>query len=235
MTDFDLAEVNAALTKATPQARVLWALEHLPAVHVVSSSFGVQAAVMLHLMTQARPKIPVVLIDTGYLFPETYQFIETLSARLSLNLQIARSDISPAWQEVKYGQLWRQGAEGIRTYNRMNKVEPMERMLNDLGARTWFSGVRRAQAESRQGRQIIEAQGARMRVHPLVDWTNRDIHAYLKANDLPYHPLWEEGYVSVGDTHTTRPLEDGMREEETRFGGLLRECGLHPSPSAPSP
>lgn len=235
MTDFDLAEVNAALAKATPQARVLWALEHLPAVHVVSSSFGVQAAVMLHLMTQARPKIPVVLIDTGYLFPETYQFIETLSARLSLNLQIARSDISPAWQEVKYGQLWRQGAEGIRTYNRMNKVEPMERMLNDLGARTWFSGVRRAQSESRQGRQIIEAQGARMRVHPLVDWTNRDIHAYLKANDLPYHPLWEEGYVSVGDTHTTRPLEDGMREEETRFGGLLRECGLHPSPSAPSP
>ena len=64
-------------------------------------------------------------------------------------------------------------------------------------------------------------------IHPIIDWTDKNVHDYLKANDLPYHPLWEQGYISIGDTHTTRKLEDGMSEEETRFFGLKRECGLH--------
>ena len=220
--------INDKLASFAPPARAAWALAHLPGTHVLSSSFGIQAAVMLHMMTRARPDIPVVLVDTGYLFPETYRFIDALTERLSLNLHITRAALSPAWQEVKYGQLWEKGAEGIRTYNRMNKVEPMERALTDLGTQTWFSGLRRVQSQSRARRRIVELQGDRLRVHPIVDWTNRDVHRYLTAHDLPYHPLWEEGYVSVGDTHTTAPLGAGMTEEETRFGGVLRECGLHP-------
>ncbi|MEM9438499.1 MAG: phosphoadenylyl-sulfate reductase [Pseudomonadota bacterium] len=223
-----LIEMNDWLGGLTAQARVEWALGQLPETHVVSSSFGVQAAVMLHMMTQAKPDIPVVLIDTGYLFPETYRFIDELTERLSLNLHVTRAEISPAWQEVKYGELWKKGEDGIRTYNRMNKVEPMQRALGDLDAKTWFSGVRRVQAKSREAREIVEVQEGRIRVHPIVDWSNRTVHRYLTQHDLPYHPLWEKGYVSVGDTHTTAPLSAGMAEEDTRFGGLLRECGLHP-------
>ena len=223
-----LEEMNDFLRGQSAEARVDWALGHLPQTHVVSSSFGVQAAVMLHLMPRARPDIPVVLIDTGYLFPDTYRFIDTLTARLNLTLHVTRADISPAWQEVKYGQLWEQGADGLRAYNRMNKVEPMARALDNLGAKTWFSGVRRVQSGSRQNREIVEVIDDRIRVHPIVDWSNKAVHKYLKTHDLPYHPLWEQGYVSVGDTHTTAPLSAGMTEEDTRFGGLLRECGLHP-------
>ncbi|MEM6729741.1 MAG: phosphoadenylyl-sulfate reductase [Pseudomonadota bacterium] len=223
-----LDEINDYLRPLSAEDRIAYALSHMPAAHIVSSSFGVQAAVMLHLMTRAQPDIPVVLIDTGYLFPETYRFIDALTERLSLNLHVTRADMSPAWQEVKYGELWTKGEDGIRQYNRMNKVEPMERALNALSARTWFSGVRRAQSKSREARKIVEVQGGRIRVHPIVDWSNRSVHRYLSAHDLPTHPLWEKGYVSVGDTHTTAPLSTGMAEEDTRFGGLLRECGLHP-------
>ncbi|MEW8432014.1 MAG: phosphoadenosine phosphosulfate reductase family protein, partial [gamma proteobacterium symbiont of Ctena orbiculata] len=67
----------------------------------------------------------------------------------------------------------------------------------------------------------------RFKVHPVIDWHNRDVHRYLQKHNLPYHPLWEQGYASVGDVHTSRPLELGMHEEETRFFGLKRECGIH--------
>ena len=66
-----------------------------------------------------------------------------------------------------------------------------------------------------------------MKVHPIYDWSNKDVHQYLMQHDLPYHPLWEQGYVSIGDVQTSRPLTEGMSEEETRFFGLGRECGLH--------
>ncbi|MEL6913543.1 MAG: phosphoadenylyl-sulfate reductase [Pseudomonadota bacterium] len=230
MTPAELSRINARLAGLSAEARIAWALEALPGAHVVSSSFGVQGAVMLSLMSRAKPDIPVVLVDTGYLFPETYQFIDDLTGRLGLNLHVARPEISPAWLEARHGPLWDKGASGIRSYNRMAKVEPMEAALTALGAGTWFSGLRRQQSESRRARQIIERRAgeSRLRVHPIIDWTARDVHRYLTAHDLPYHPLWEEGYVSIGDTHTTKPLTDGMSEEATRFGGALRECGLHP-------
>ncbi|MEM1100540.1 MAG: phosphoadenylyl-sulfate reductase [Pseudomonadota bacterium] len=223
-----LHEMNEYLRPMSAEARVRWALGTLSGAHVVSSSFGVQAAVMLHLMTRERPDIPVVLVDTGYLFTETYQFIDALTERLSLNLTVTRAAESPAWQEARHGELWTKGEAGLRAYNRMTKVEPMERALQNLGAATWYSGVRRQQSKSRAQREIVEVSGGRARVHPIVDWSARDVHRYLTAHGLPYHPLWEEGYVSIGDRHTTRPLTDGMTEEATRFGGALRECGLHP-------
>lgn len=218
---------NNWLEDQSAETRIAWALENLPRDHVLSSSFGIQSAVLLHMMTQQVPDIPVLLFDTGYLFPETYQFVDQLTERLSLNLQVFRSDMTPAWQEARFGRLWEQGQEGLDRYNRMNKVEPMQRAMAQLGAGTWYSGLRRVQAESRADRKILEFQHGRVKFHPIVDWTNRDVHFYLKEHGLPYHPLWEEGYVSVGDTHTTRKLEPGMLDEETRFGGMNRECGLH--------
>jgi phosphoadenosine phosphosulfate reductase len=74
---------------------------------------------------------------------------------------------------------------------------------------------------------VLSLARGRVKVHPIIDWTDKNVHDYLTANNLPYHPLWEQGYISIGDTHTTRRLEDGMSEEETRFFGLKRECGLH--------
>ena len=131
-----LADINQRLESLSAVKRVAWALENLPENKVLSSSFGIQAAVCLHLVSRQRPDIPVVLTDTGYLFPETYQFIDRLSEQLGLNLKIYRSLYTPAWQEARYGKLWEQGVEGIERYNQLNKVEPMNRALAELQAQT---------------------------------------------------------------------------------------------------
>lgn len=222
-----LAELNNELETLSAQARVSWALDNLPGEFVLSSSFGIQAAVCLHLVTRQRPDIPVILTDTGYLFPETYQFIDALTEQLQLNLQVFRAPQSPAWQEARYGKLWEQGVEGIERYNELNKVEPMNRALETLGAQTWFAGLRREQSGSRAQLPVLAIQRGVFKLLPIIDWDNRQVYQYLTQNGLSYHPLWEQGYLSVGDTHTTRKWEPGMSEEETRFFGLKRECGLH--------
>ncbi|KJY84281.1 phosphoadenosine phosphosulfate reductase [Vibrio galatheae] len=222
-----LGEINAELEKLNAQQRVAWALENLEGQFAVSSSFGIQAAVMLHLVTQQQPDIPVILTDTGYLFPETYHFIDQLSEQLTLNLKVYRAIESASWQEARYGKLWDQGIEGIEKYNKINKVEPMRRALDELEVGTWFSGLRREQSKSRANLPILSIQNGVFKFLPVIDWTNKDVHYYLEQNGLSYHPLWEEGYLSVGDTHTTKKWQPGMSEEETRFFGLKRECGLH--------
>jgi len=221
-----LAQANAELAELHPAQRVQWALANLPGHHMLSSSFGIQAAVMLHLVTTQQPDIPVVLTDTGYLFAETYQFIDELKQRLQLNLKVYRSTLSPAWQEARFGRLWENEA-GLKQYNQMNKVEPMQRALQELQVGTWLTGLRRSQSSSRAEKDFIEISRGVVKVQPILDWSNKDIFYYLKEFDLPYHPLWEQGYVSVGDVHSTRKLELGMSEEDTRFNGFGRECGLH--------
>jgi phosphoadenosine phosphosulfate reductase len=222
-----LAQHNSRFKELSPQERIEWSLANLPGNHVLSSSFGAQAAVSLHLATQAFPEIPVVLVDTGYLFPETYQFVDELTTRLKLNLKIYRSELTPAWQEARYGQRWQQGVEGIDDYNERNKVAPMRRALRDLEAGTWFAGLRRGQTEARATIPYLSLTGDRWKVHAIADWSNRDVHRHLVKHNLPYHPLWEDGYVSIGDRHSTRSIHDVGEEELTRFNGLKRECGLH--------
>jgi phosphoadenosine phosphosulfate reductase len=222
-----LQKINDAFARLPSEQRVEQATELLPGEHVLTSSFGAQAAVMLHLVNEVIPGIPVILVDTGYLFPETYRFVDDLTARLRLNLKVVRSDASPAWQESRFGKLWDQGLEGIEQYNRINKQEPLERALKELGAETWFAGLRRVQAQTRAQISPIEFKRGRYKVHPLFDWTDRDVGQYLTKHKLPYHPLWEKGYLSIGDWHTTRSLADVDSMEELRFFGLKRECGMH--------
>jgi phosphoadenosine phosphosulfate reductase len=222
-----LAAVNLRLAGMTAQERVHWALSRFPGSLVLSTSFGAQSAVMLDLATQLQPDIPVILIDTGYLFPETYRFADELTARLRLNLKVYRPQLSAAWLEARHGRLWEAGDAGILRYNQQAKVEPMQRALKELGAAAWLAGLRRTQASSRAQLPIVGWQEGRAKVLPIVDWTDRQIFEYLYARGLPYHPLWGRGYVSIGDIHTTRPLTADLTAEQTRFFGLKRECGLH--------
>ncbi|HWU70260.1 MAG TPA: phosphoadenylyl-sulfate reductase, partial [Pseudoxanthomonas sp.] len=178
-------------------------------------------------LSSQQPDIPVILVDTGYLFAETYRFADELVERLRLNLRVYRPLVSRAWMEARHGKLWEQGLEGIERYNHLRKVEPLRRALEELDVRTWFTGLRRSQSESRRETAFVELRNGRLKVNPLADWSDRDVWVYLKKHGLPYHPLWDEGYVSIGDFHTTTRWQPGMREEDTRFFGLKRECGIH--------
>ena len=223
----DLTAVNGRLSRASAEDRIAWAAGEFAGALVLSSSFGAQAAVMLGLVAHVAPGTPVVFIDTGYLFPETCRFADELTSRLGLNLRVYRPALSPVWIEARHGRLWEQGIEGLDAYNRIVKVEPMHRALAELGARAWMAGLRRGQATTRESLPIVGVQDGRIKVHPIVDWTDRDVHKYLEKNNLPYHPLWNQGYVSIGDVHTSRPVTAELDSESSRFFGLKRECGLH--------
>ncbi|MGY6518207.1 MAG: phosphoadenylyl-sulfate reductase [Lysobacteraceae bacterium] len=227
-----LAALNAGLEAMDAAARLRWGLDHLAGPHVLSSSFGAQAAAMLHLVASQAPGTTVVLVDTGYLFPETHAFKAQLLRRLDLDLHVVEPDPARAWGPDEVARLESLGVAGIEAYNRVHKVEPMQRALRTLGARTWLTGLRRQQSRSRSGLPVLELVDGRWKLHPLVDWRDRDIGRYLAAHDLPWHPLWSQGYVSIGDTHSSRPLDAGSEPEQTRFFGLKRECGLHePAPA----
>ena len=166
-----LERCNRLFAGLDPLKRIKWAVEHLPAPHVLSSSFGAQAAVSLHLITRVIPDIPVVLVDTGYLFPETYRFIDELRDRLRLNLHVFRAELSPAWQEARHGQRWNQGLDGLNAYNEENKVEPMRRALRQFGANTWFAGLRRKQSASRAQTPFLDWAGGRWKCIPRIEPT----------------------------------------------------------------
>jgi phosphoadenosine phosphosulfate reductase len=221
----DVADFEFESASATE--RIRWAYENYGDQLVLSTSFGIQSAVMLHLATTQIPDIPVIFVDTGYLFPATYTFAQELTDRLQLNLKTFTPQQTAARQEALYGKLWEQGVEELDRYNRINKVEPMNRAITELGARAWLSGLRRSQSSTRKDRPYTEQQNKILKIYPILDWSDRDIYTYLTENNLPYHPLWDQGYVSVGDWHSTKKLGEGMTEEDTRFGGIKRECGLH--------
>lgn len=225
-------EWNARFVDLPARERISTALASFPGHHALTSSFGAQAAVSLHLLKAEVPDIPIILLDTGYLFPETYRFIERLVDHLQLNLHVYRSRRSPAWQEAIDGRRWEEGVDGIDSYNHENKVEPLKRALDELHVGTWFTGLRRVQSSSRTATPFVQVSRNRIKVNPIADWSDKDIYTYLTRHGLPYHPLWEQGYVSIGDTHTTHPLSEVENAEHTRFFGLKRECGIHDMPDS---
>lgn len=194
---------------------------------LATSSFGLQAAVMLHLLKAHAPDIPVVFIDTGYLFPETYRYAHQLEESLGFTARVYAPTVTAARQEALHGKLWEQGREGMDEYARVRKVEPMNRALQELGADVWISGLRRSQSSTRSERSVAEQQSRTLKVYPIVDWTDEDVERYMREHSLPRHPLGAAGYVTMGDWHSTRPAESRSSKEDTRFNGEKYECGLH--------
>ena len=225
--DADLDQQNRALGTSTPEVLIEWASQRFGDKLIASTSFGATSAVMLHLVHEVAPRTPIICVDTGYLFPETYQFAEDLIKRLELDVRFYAARMSPARQEALYGKLWEQGEEGVNRYLQINKVEPMQRALHDLGAEGWMAGLRSEQTEHRAGLRRIDRQDGRVKIHPILHWTDDEITAYMERYDLPYHPMVQQGYRSIGDHHSTIPTTADMDPRDGRILGKTRECGLH--------
>ncbi|MGB0776098.1 MAG: phosphoadenylyl-sulfate reductase [Akkermansiaceae bacterium] len=194
---------------------------------MLSTSFGLQAAVMLHLVSKHAPETPIVWVDTGYLFPETYRYAEDLIGLLDLDVRVYQPALSAARQEALHGKLWQQGEEGYKAYGLLNKVEPMNRALRELGADVWLSGLRKSQSGSRSNRKFAEQQKSTLKVYPILDWSDQQVEDYYREHQLPKHPLAAKGYRTMGDWHSTEPAPEGEDAEQSRFGGKHYECGLH--------
>ena len=220
-------KAHLELVKKSPQDRLRWAVDSFPGKVAFTTSFGAQSAAFLHLATQISPTIPVIFIDTGYHFPETLAFASELTARLGLNLKTYRPLLTPSQIESQHGLLWQDGPSGLEKFHEIIRVEPLQRALAELNPSVWVAGLRGSSSPSRQSLDILVRKKARYKLLPILEWTDRDIGLYLKEHSLPYHPLWAQGYISIGDRVTTKRLDEVSDPAELRHFGWKRECGIH--------
>jgi len=229
-SDLDLKSLNAAFEHRSAAEIVAWAVSTFDPHVAVSSSFGADSAVMLHLCTQVKPDIIVVTVDTGFLFPETIAFRDALAERLKLNLHVFRPVVSREAFLEEYGKMWRSNPDGCCAFN---KREPFERAKRELGLRCWMTGIRREQSHTRKRASIVVRDyDGLIKVCPILTWTARDVHEYLKRHDLPYHPLREKGFLSIGcqpeEGYCTVAVRPGEDPRSGRWAGFDKtECGLH--------
>lgn len=190
----------------------------------MTTSFGADSAVLLHLATQVKPEIPVIFINTGYNFPETIEYSKTLTNLLGLNLHVFESELSPERMEAEHGKLWEIGREGMDLYNSIRKVEPLRRALRELKVAGTLRGVRRTQTEHRRNlRPIEKGFDTTYKIHPILNWSDDDMLDYRRTHNLPDHPLFSQGYTSIGDWHSTVPDQG----REGRKLGEHQECGIN--------
>ncbi|MFM7674423.1 MAG: phosphoadenylyl-sulfate reductase [Synechococcus sp.] len=226
----DLAQARAALEPMTAKERMAWAFERFRGGFALTTSFGIQSAVLLHMVSRLSGggSIPVIWVDTGYLPPETYRYADQLTALLGLHLHVAQASLSPARMEALHGRLWETGrVEDLELYHRLRKVEPLDRAFEELQVRCWASGVRGGQTDHRRSMQLLDPIRQRWSLRPLLSWSHRDVYYYMEEHGLPQHPLFEQGYSTVGDWHSSAPDAGEISGRATRFGGLKQECGIH--------
>jgi len=233
----DLEQLNALMESRDPSSVIQWAGAHFGRDLVMTSSFGEQAAVLIHLAGQVMPDIRVIFIDTGYLFPETHQFMEQLRRRLNLNIWTYRTRNDPFGYLRHAREKDPAGRNDISACCAANKNEPTERAFSEMQPKAWLRGIRREQAQIRKNAAHIEWSPRYncYAVSPLLNWTRRDVGVYLKRHDLPWHPLVEKGYLSIGcnPLACTRPVRPGEDPRSGRWAGTGRlECGINSLDSA---
>lgn len=235
----DLVAINPMLETQDPAAICRWGFAQFGDDLVMTSSFGAESALMLHLATQVKPDIKVIMIDTGYLFPETWAHMEAVRRKLDLNVWVYRTKNDPIAWLAKHGEgnsAWRNDVDRCCA---ANKNEPMERAMAELRPSAWLRGIRRSQADTRKQKPFIEWDDRYgcYAVSPLLNWSNRDIYNYMKDNKLPYHPLYEKGYLSIGcnPESCTRAVKPGEDPRSGRWSGTDKiECGINTNNSLDS-
>lgn len=214
----ELTAVSASFEHAHPRDVIRWAHDRLGDGLVVTCSF--EDAVLAHVANDAVPGIEIALLDTQYLFAETWWLAETLTKRHGLNLTV----VSPAPAVVR-DDLWQTNVEGCCA---IRKVEPLNRVLS--GRAGWVTGVRRVDGPTRANAPIVTWDIARglVKLNPLATWTDDDMVLYQQLHDLPVNPLSERGYSSIGCWPCTRPVAPGEDKRAGRWSGQGKtECGLH--------
>ncbi|HTV73397.1 MAG TPA: phosphoadenylyl-sulfate reductase [Candidatus Acidoferrales bacterium] len=204
-----------------------WAVQTYRPRLVVSCSFGgVTTMAIVDMVMQIDPAVPVAYLDTGLLFPETYELVATIADRYGIEPIAIRPAQSVAEQNAAHGEaLWAREPQRCCT---LRKVEPQRAFLHDYDA--WVTGLRREQSPTRKETPIVgwDTTFNMVKISPLAAWDERAVWRYLQEHDVPYNPLLTRGYASIGCTHCTRPIVAGEEARAGRWSGTEKtECGLH--------
>jgi len=233
-TTEDLTRASTELEERTPREILQWAVdEFFPDLTLACSFGGPSGMVLLDMIAQIEPRVEVFYLDTDFLFPETYETRDRVIARYGIQPVAYKSELTPDQQAHLHGDaLWLRDPD---LCCQLRKVEPNTRAL--AGKRAWVSGIRRDQAASRRETPIVQWDDkfGLVKVSPLARWTEGDVWAYIVKHDVPYNPLHDRDYPSLGCTYCTKPVQPGEDLRSGRWQGFDKtECGLH-APDEPVP
>jgi phosphoadenosine phosphosulfate reductase len=230
-----LEKLKAGAEGWKPEEVLRWAFANFGEDVAMATGFGVEGMVLLDIAVRVNPDIKVFTGDTDFLFPETYDLIDRVEKRYGIKVERLYSILTPEEQERAHGpELWKRNPDQCCS---LRKVEPLRNKLAELSA--WITAIRRDQTSVRAAAQKIEwdAKFGLVKISPIADWTKQMVWDYVRKHDVPYNPLHDSNFPSIGCTHCTRAVQPGEDSRAGRWAGFQKtECGLHaPTSLTPAP
>ena len=226
MSASEIPAAREILEKWPPQDILRWAVSEFHPQLAMATAFGAEACCLIHMLAEIEPGVRVFNLETGYQFPETLELRERIRERYGIEVDLVRPDLTVMEYEAEHGgPLYRRRPDQCC---RDRKVVPLRRAL--AGCDAWISAIRRDQTAHRARADVVQcdARFGLVKVNPLLRWTRRDVWAFVMAHDIPYNPLHDEGYASIGCWPCTRAVSEGEDERAGRWGGTGKtECGLN--------
>lgn len=222
----EIVAANLALEGAKPQDILRWAVDKFYPRLTMATAFGAEGCCIIHMLAEIQPKVRIFNLDTGYQFPETLELRERIKTKYGIEVEYVRADTTVAQYEEKHGgPLYVLQADQC-CHDR--KSVPLKRAI--VGYEAWISGIRGDQTSERRQASIVQwdAKFELVKFNPLLRWTKKDVWAFITKNDVPYNPLHDRGYPSIGCWPCTRAISEGEDERAGRWSGSAKkECGLH--------
>jgi phosphoadenosine phosphosulfate reductase len=226
MTAGQIAKANEQLTGASPQEVLRWAVETFHPRLTMATAFGAEGCCLIHMLAEINPEVRLFNLDTGYQFAETLELRERIKTRYGIEVEYVRPEMTVAEYEEEHGGPLHRIRPDQCCHDR--KVLPLRRAL--VGYDAWISAIRRDQTAHRAVADVVQwdAKFDLVKVNPLLTWTRKDVWEFVLAHEVPYNPLHDQGYPSIGCWPCTRPVGDGEDERAGRWAGSTKkECGLH--------
>jgi phosphoadenosine phosphosulfate reductase len=221
-----IAEMQLTAEGWSPPQVLAWAFATFGNAVAIASAFGAEGMALIDMASRVHTDFRVFTLDTEFLFPETYSLIDKIEQKYEIKIERVVSLLSPDEQQRVHGaKLWARDPDQCCN---LRKVEPLRRKLSELGA--WITSIRRDQTASRESARKVEwdEKFGLVKVNPIANWSSKQVWSYLVEHGVPYNPLHDQNYPSLGCTHCTRAVEPGEDARAGRWPGTLKtECGLH--------
>ncbi len=221
-----IASANGLLAEETPQTILRWAAGSFGSRLTMATAFGAEGCAIIHMLAEIAPQTRIFNLDTGYQFAETLELREQIKEKYGIEVEYVRPELTVAEYEVEHGGPLYEHRPDQCCYDR--KVLPLRRAV--VGYDAWISSIRRDQTEHRGRADVVQwdAKFNLVKVNPLLNWSRKDVWGFIVKHGVPYNPLHDHGYPSIGCWPCTQPVRDGEPERAGRWAGTVKkECGLH--------
>jgi phosphoadenosine phosphosulfate reductase len=222
----EIARAHEQLETAAPQDVLRWAVQRFHPRLTMATAFGAEGCAIIHMLAEIEPAVRIFNLETGYQFPETLALRDRIRQRYGIDVELVRPELTvPEYEAEHGGPLYRIRPDQC-CHDR--KVLPLRRAV--AGYDAWISAIRGDQTVHREAAGVVQwdAKFGLVKVNPLLRWTKRDVWKFIVEHDVPYNPLHDQGYPSIGCWPCTRAVQNGEDERAGRWAGSLKkECGLH--------